>query len=134
MTSLAGSPRRRSAVVIPVALVLVLFGAGCADQGSAEQMNAPVSIGTRNMNLLIENRAGQPLTDVHLAVVPFGKKNEYSKTLPTLGVAERLEVPLSDLAAADGSKFIPMLSRPKTIRLTAKDASGRQYDIELPWR
>ncbi|MGC4083659.1 MAG: hypothetical protein QM736_16510 [Vicinamibacterales bacterium] len=120
-------------MVISVALLLMLFAVGCAGQGSAEQMNAPVSIGTKNTSLLIENRAGQTLSDVHLTVVPFGK-NEYSKALSTLGVDERREVPLSDLTAADGSKFIPMLSKPKTVRVTAKDATGKQYDIELPWR
>lgn len=133
MTSFVGSPRRRPAVLLAAAVVLGFLAAGCAGQGSAEQMNAPVSIGTRNANLLIENRAGQPLNDVHLTIVPFGK-NEYSKSLSTLGVDERREVPLTELTAADGSKFIPMLSRPKTVRVTAKDATGKQYDIELPWR
>lgn len=133
MTSLAGTPRRRSLVWFTVMLVFGLLAAGCAGQGSAEQANAPVLIGTKNANLLIENRAGEPLNEVRLTVVPFGK-NEYSKMLPSLGVAERREVPLSDLAAADGTKFVPMLSRPKTVRVSAKAASGRQYDIEQPWR
>ena len=70
MTSLAGSPRRRSTVLLPVAMMLGLLAGGCAGQGSAEQMNAPVSIGTKNTNLLIENRSGQTLNDVHLTVVP----------------------------------------------------------------
>lgn len=133
MTSFAGTPRRRSLVWFTAAILLGLLAAGCPGQGSAEQANAPVLIGTKNANLLIENRAGEPLSDVRLTVVPFGK-NEYSKMLPALAVAARREVPLSDLAAADGTKFIPMLSRPKTGRVSATAASGTKYDIELPWR
>ncbi|MBS1817059.1 MAG: hypothetical protein JSU08_03950 [Acidobacteria bacterium] len=131
--TLSDIPRRRSAVMIPATLMLGLLMAGCAGQGSAEQMNALVAVSSKNANLVVENRAGQPLSDVRVTVVPFGK-NEYSKSLAALSTGERREVPLSDMTAADGTKFIAMLNRPKSVRVSAKDASGKQYDVELPWR
>jgi hypothetical protein len=37
---------------------------GCSEQGRAEAMRSPVAITTRNTTVSIENRSGQPLTDV----------------------------------------------------------------------
>jgi hypothetical protein len=36
-------------------------------------MSSPVAITTSNTTASIENRAAQPLTDVKLTVIPFGR-------------------------------------------------------------
>jgi hypothetical protein len=115
-----------------VVLTSIAF-VGCSEQGSAEQMSSPVAITTRSTTVSIENRAGQPLTDVKLIVVPFGKP-EYSKSLVAMSVAERRDVPLGDLTNAEGTRFNAMLVRPKLVRVTATDPAGKQYEVELPWR
>jgi hypothetical protein len=110
-----------------------LFFVGCSERGSAEQLDSPVAITMKNTIISIENRAGQPLTGVTLTVVPFGQ-NGYSKSLANLNTAERRDVGIGELANAEGVRFNPVLTRPKLVRLTATDAVGKQYDVELPWR
>lgn len=89
-----------------------------------------------NAVISIENRAEQPLTGVTLTVIPFGKSgaSEYSKSLSGLRMMERRDVLLGDLASAEGTRFNVMLTRPRLVRVTATDAVGRQYDVEMPWR
>lgn len=110
-----------------------LAALACSERGSAEQMNSPVTLTTRGTQVSIANRSGQPLSGVVLTVVPFGQTS-YSKPLGSLETAGQMSVALSELKAQNGSTFNPMLVRPKLVKLTAMDSSGRQYDVEMPWR
>ena len=113
--------------LVPLALM------ACSERGSAAQMNSPVTLSARGTQVSIANRSGQPLSGVVLTVVPFGQSS-YSKPLGSLEAAEQKDVPLSDLKGQNGSTFNPMLVRPKLVKLSATDPSGRQYDVEMPWR
>ena len=125
---------RWSALLFGLLVVLTSIAlVGCSEQGSAEQMSSPVAITTRNTTVSIENRAGQPLTNVRLAVIPFGRP-EYSKSLLPINVAERRDVPIGELTNAEGTLFNAMLVRPKLVRVTATDPAGKQYEVEVPWR
>lgn len=117
-----------AAVVAPLVLV------GCSEQGSAEQLDSPVAITTRNAVVLLQNRTEQPLDNVTLSVTPYGRNATFSKALPRLERAERREVSLGDLSTSDGTRFNPMFNRPRQLRLTATDTAGKQYDVELPWK
>jgi hypothetical protein len=117
-----------------LALVAPLVLVGCSEQGSAEQLDSPVAVTMRNAIVLLENRAEQPLDNITLTVTPYGKNGAFSKALTRLERAERREVALADLTTADGTKFNPMLIRPRQVRVTATDAAGKQYEVELPWK
>lgn len=125
------SPQRIAAFALVTLASLALIA--CSEQGSAEQLDAPVTLTTRGTQVSIANRSGQPLTGVVLTVVPFGQSS-YSKPLGSLEAAEQRNVPLAELKADNGSTFNPMLVRPRLVKLTASDSSGRQYDVEMPWR
>jgi hypothetical protein len=130
------SRRARRSHVLTGALVLLapLVLAGCSEQGSASQIDSPVTVTMRNATVLLENRAEQPLDNVTLTVTPYGKNGAFTKALSRLERAERREVALADLSTADGTKFNPMLIRPRQVRVTATDTAGKQYEVELPWK
>ena len=128
------SRRARRLLSATLALVAPLVLVGCSEQGSAEQLDSPVAVTMRNAIVLLENRAEQPLDNITLTVTPYGKNGAFSKALTRMERAERREVALADLTTADGTKFNPMLIRPRQIRLTASDAAGKQYEVELPWK
>lgn len=128
------SRRARRLLSATLALVAPLVLVGCSEQGSAEQLDSPVAVTMRNAIVLLENRAEQPLDNITLTVTPYGKNGAFSKALTRMERAERREVALADLTTADGTKFNPMLIRPRQIRLTATDAAGKQYEVELPWK
>ena len=89
-------------------------------------MSSPVAITTRNTTASIENRAGQPLTDVKLTVIPFGR-SDYSKSLLPINATERRDIPPGELTHPEGTAFNAMLVRPELVRVTASDRAGRQY-------
>jgi hypothetical protein len=128
------SRRARRLLSATVALVAPLLLVGCSEQGSAEQLDSPVAVTMRNAIVLLENRAEQPLDNITLTVMPYGKNGAFSKALTRMERAERREVALADLTTADGTKFNPMLIRPRQVRVTATDTAGKQYEVELPWR
>jgi hypothetical protein len=106
---------------------------GCSQQGSAEQLNAPVGITTRQTTIAIQNRAGVPLSNVRLTVVAFGN-TEFTRALGGFEKEESREVNLSQLSSKDGTAFNAMLSKPKLVRFNAVDADGKPVDVEVAWK
>lgn len=130
----SGRGVRRSAFVLAVTIVAgSVVTAGCSEQGAAEQMNAPVAITMQQTMITVQNKAGMPLTNVKLMVVAYGN-TEFTKLFSRLENTETREVPLSDLSSRDGTAFNPRLSKPKLVRLIATDATGKDYNVEVPWR
>jgi hypothetical protein len=125
--------RRFAFVLAAATVVAALVAAGCSEQGSAEQANAPVAITTQQTMITVQNNAGMPLTNVKLMVVAYGN-TEFTKLFSRLENTERREIALGDLSSRDGTAFNPRLSKPKLVRLLATDATGKDYNVEVPWR
>ncbi len=128
----------RPSVSSTISLTTLLLGAslaatGCSQQGSAEQLNAPIGVSTRNTTVTVENRSGGELSNVKLTVVAFGN-TEYSKPIGALGTAESRNASLGELTSQDGSTFSVTFTRPKSVKLTALDASGKAVTVETPWK
>lgn len=126
--------RRLPVVFVAVATFASLVFSGCSEQGRAEQIDSPMNVSTRNASVALENRADRPLDNITLTVMPFGRAGTFSKSLPRLERAERREMPLAQFLSPTGAAFNPMLIRPRQVRVTATDAAGTQYGVELPWK
>jgi hypothetical protein len=116
-------------------IAAAVLAAGCSEQGSASQQadaNAPVLIETSQTSIAVQNRAGLPLTDVSVTLVPSGGI-EFGKTLPRIENSERREIPLGDFRSRDGSRYNFRSMRPKMVRLRASDVAGKRYEIEVPF-
>jgi len=125
---------RRSALVLSgIALAAALAAASCSERGSAAQLNAPVTITTRQTVITIANQAGSPINDIKIAVVAYGN-TEFTKLLGRMDNAATREVALSELSSRDGTAFNARLSKPKLVRLSAIDLSGKPFDVEVPWK
>jgi hypothetical protein len=122
-----------STLTIATLLGVSLFASGCSQRGSAEQLNAPIGITTRNTTVTVENRSGGDLSNVKLTVVAFGNA-EYSKSIGPLAAAESRNASLGELTSQDGSTFSVTFTRPKAVKLTALDASGQNVVVETPWK
>jgi len=126
--------RRRRAASLVVALALATaFVSGCAGQGSAQSSDdSPVLVQLNSSFITIQNRAGLPLTDVKVAVVPYSR-TEFTKFVARLESGEKRDIMLGELSSRDGTVFSPRVVKAKTIRVTATDVVGKQYDVEVPW-
>lgn len=122
-----------TATVAALLLGASLSAASCSQQGSAEQLNTPIGVSTRNTTVTVENRSGGELSNVKLTVVAFGN-TEYSKPMGILAKAESRNASLGELTSQDGSTFSVTFTRPKSVKLTAVDASGQAVTVETPWK
>jgi hypothetical protein len=112
-----------------------LFAAACSEKGSAQQVdaNAPVTIEVHQTLITLQNRAGLPLTDIKLAVIPYSR-TEFTKSFARMENSERREIMMSELFSRDGTPFNPRMVKAKLVRLSAVDAVGKHYDLEVPWK
>jgi hypothetical protein len=135
MTTRLGSIGWRLATLAFAATLVIgsLASTACSQQGSAEQLNAPVLISTHQTTVSIQNKAGLPLSDVKVTVVPYGN-TEFSRMIGRLENEESRELSLSQLSSQDGTAFNARLSKPKLVRFNAKDANGKPVDVEVAWK
>lgn len=122
--------------ILVVAFVwIATVTSGCSESGSAEQLSAssPVSIATQSNAIVIQNKAGMPLSDVKVLLVAFGNK-QFSTSVGRLDNQESRRVALSELAGSDRATFNPSFTRPKVVRVQATNATGKSFEIETPWK
>ena len=125
---------RRWILIVGAVVCASALTAGCSESGSAEQLNAnsPVLITTQASAVVIQNKAGMPLTDIKVTVVAFGK--EYSSSVGRLESEEGRRVSLAVLSSADRATFNPAFARPKLVRVQATDAAGKSFEVETSWK
>lgn len=127
--------RRRSARLV---CVLVMAGLvipiGCSNQ-AAEQAAAdsPLGIKVAQSFMTIQNKAGLPLTDVTIAIVPVGRQTEYTKFYGRIETSQNLDLSLGEFHGRDGTPFSLRVVKPRSIKIKASTMAGKKYDVELPW-
>ena len=115
-----------------VLMWLAAVSLGCSGSIAAPA-DSPVSVRTSQLFLTLENLAGQPLTDVTVAIVPIGGHTDFTKFYGRIESAEKRNISLGDFSGRDGTRFDLRVVKPKLVHVTAKDLSGREYDVQLPW-
>jgi hypothetical protein len=129
---------RRILVCIAPLLVLGAIGlaiSACSRDPEAAQAeaNAPIGIETSSLFLTIENRAGTPLVDLTIAIVPAGG-TPFTHLISRVEVGEKREASLSEFSSRDGTQFSLRVARPQKVRVQAKDLTGKSYTVEAPWK
>lgn len=128
--------RRRSARLVCVLVVagMVSSTVGCANQASEQAAaDSPLSISVKQQFMTIQNKAGLPLTDVTIAIVPVGRQTEYTKFYGRIESTQSLDLSLGEFHGRDGTPFSLRVVKPRSIKIKASTMAGKQYDVELPW-
>jgi hypothetical protein len=136
-----GSPSRlrllhcRSLVLAAVLLSAAALAAGCAEEGSAElaAADSPVLVEPSQAYVTVTNRAGLPLVEVRVSIVPYGP-TEFTRVVTRIENTAKRQIPLNEFRSRDGTTFNLRVSRAKAVRVTAKDLNGKSYEAEVPWR
>lgn len=115
--------------------VVAVLSAGCSGQGSSERAvaDAPFLVEVSQGFVTFQNRSGLPLTDISIAIVPYGP-GEFTRLLPRVENTVKRQVPLNEFRSRDGTPFNTRVVRPKLLRVRAQDAAGKTYEIEIPWK
>jgi hypothetical protein len=116
-------------------VALMLFIAGCSDQGSASQdANAPVKIEISQMYVTLRNESGLALNDVSVAIIPVGRTTVYNKFLGRLESSESRNVMLGDFIGRDGTPFSLRVVKPRSVEVKGRDVQGRDHTAQVAWR
>ena len=81
----------------------------------------------------IENKTGAPLVGGELQIVQTGVRPPYKANLPRIENGMKRDIVLTTFRAADGTPFNPRIARANSVKLTAKDGSGKTYEQEIPF-
>jgi hypothetical protein len=117
-----------------IALVAVTVSqAACArDSEILQAADASIGIETGQLFVTVENRAGGPLLD--LTIIVQTPSAPYSYMISRLEAGQKRDVPVSSFSSRDGTGLNLRLIRPKSVRASAKDLTGKTYDAQAPWK
>jgi hypothetical protein len=93
-----------------------------------------VGVEVSQLFVTIENRAGQPLFDIRVAIVPVGRATTYTAFEGRLDHLQKRNIGLSSFRGRDGTPFNLRVVKPKSVRVTAKGMNGDVVEVEAPWR
>lgn len=133
----------RRPLITAVALVVGWLTLACSDTltvrsepgtvGSAGASAAAVAVETSSLFVTVENRAGQPLVDVAVALKP-ASGTLFSTSISRLETGAKRDLALSDFRSNDGTGYSLRLQRPKQVLVTARDLAGKKYETTVPWK
>jgi hypothetical protein len=138
---MSGFPIRgvRRLCVLSVAPVMVsatvgLSAAGCSSgQDGAQAANAPIHVETTQLFVTVENKAGAPLVNMTVAVLPISGP-AFTRLVSRMENGEKRDISLNEFSSRDGTTFSLRAMRPKSVRVTADDVANKKYDMEVTWR
>lgn len=124
---------RRALVPSIVVLVFGCIVSGCSgsssnDSGVAAEIGVQIGSGF----ITIENRAGQTLVDVKVALKAGTLR--YDAVVPQLAASDKRDLSLGDFRSSDGGRFNPNVVHPREVTVTASGVDGKKYDVTRPWK
>jgi hypothetical protein len=130
--------RRRLFLLVVVTVVsasaLTLAACSSGSDSSASDQSSQIGIQTSQLSVTIENKAGMPVTDVDVTIMPIGGATSFKKFIARMENAEKRDLALGEFFGDDGTPFNLRVVRPKSVRVTAKDLNSKPVKAELAWK
>ena len=128
--------RRLCRALAIIALAAAAFAtATCSSSGGSDSAGtAPVAITTSQLWVTVENKAGMALTDIAIEIIPAGSQVTYKATYYRMESGEKRDFAAANFTSRDNTPFNLRVSRPKAVRVTAKDITGKDVNVEVPWK
>ena len=123
---------RVTAIMVAGAMGLTISACSSTEE-AAQGGNAPIGIQTSQFSVTLENKAGLPLVDLEVAILAVDGL-AYTHLVPRLENAEKRDLALTDFAGRDGTTFNLRVVRPKNVRVTGKDVTDKEYEVEVLWK
>jgi hypothetical protein len=117
-------------VLVAAAVACVTCGSG-ASSGSD---TGTIGVQTSQMFITVENKAGQPLTDIKIEVVPVGGQTVFSLNAYRLEGGEKRDFMVGQFSGRDGTPLNLRVVKPRVVRVRATDVSGKPHSAEVRWR
>ena len=130
------SSRRALLLVLAVSSLSACSDAGGTSGavGTIGQADAPVVIASSPRGMSIENRGRSPLSDIQISIKAGGNAPTFERSVPALAASERKELALTDFKSSTNVTLNPMFIKPKEVTITAKDETGQDVRVTMPWK
>ena len=112
---------------------------GCSSGDSAEAgavgttATGPLAITVSSTYLTLENRAGVPIVDTRVEIIPRGVRPPFRATVPRVEASGKHNMTFSQFRSPDGTPFHRGVVRARTLKVTAKDITGKVIAQEIPF-
>jgi hypothetical protein len=122
------------------ALRVVLLCAAVSAAASACSSNAQgsgdvsLAVTMSQDEITVENLTGTSLSKGEVAIIPMGFARPYLANLSYMASGSKRSLPLTSFRMSDGSPFRREVTNGKSVKVTAKDVSGKAYEREVPFK
>jgi hypothetical protein len=107
--------------------------AGCASD-AAGSGDTSIVVEVLEDGITIENLTGTSLSKGEVTVVPKGIPRPYVMILPHMTNGSKRTFPFNSFRMSDGSPFRRDIANGRTVKVEAKDVSGKTYTREVPFK
>lgn len=132
--------RLRGSILIASSLALAALTLSACSSGDTAEAGAvgttatgPLGITFSSTYLTLENRAGVPIVDARLEIVPRGVRPPFRTTVPRIEGSAKHDVPFNLFRTADGTTFGRGNFRTRTLKVVATDVTGKVIELEVPF-
>lgn len=130
------SPRSfKGSFGIPLFLVVLGLSAGVSACSSAEGSgDLSLVVEVLDDEITLENKTGTSLTKGEVTIIPAGGiPRPYVVNLPYMTSGAKRSFPFKTFRMSDGSVFRSDVTKGRTVKITATDATGKTYAREVPF-
>jgi Flp pilus assembly protein CpaB len=115
-------------------LAAVSTSVGCARGVTQTGDTALITVETSQLFITVKNQSGQPLSNVHVSIVPVGAATVFTATISRMESGEKRDLSLAEFHGRDGTPFNLRVVRPKTVKVSGTNVDEKTVEVEVPWR
>jgi hypothetical protein len=118
--------------VIALAAATMSQAACASDKETVQAADASIGIETGQLFVTVENRSGGPLIDMTLTVQT--PSAPYTYMISRIEAGQKRDIAVNSFSSRDGTGLNLRLIRPRNVKATAKDLTGKSYEAAAPWK
>jgi hypothetical protein len=133
MRSLRWSQKHAGLRVVLLSVVVSSAAAACSSnvEGSGD---TSLGVTVSQDEITIENLTGTSLSKGEVSIIPQGFARPYLANLSYMASGSKRSIPLNSFRMSDGSPFRRDVTNGKSVKVSAKDVSGKAYEREVPFK
>ena len=119
-------------VVVCLALSSASLVAACSQAEGSGDTSLVVEV--LQDEITLENKTGASLSKGEVTIMPMGIARPYAANIAYMTNGSKRSFPFNTFRMSDGSKFARDVAKGKSVKVTARDAMGKTYEREVPFK
>jgi hypothetical protein len=115
-------------------LYAIVAAAPAACGGTASSGDTALVVEVLQDEITLENHTGTALSRGEISIMPQGFPRPYVSNISYLSSGAKRSFSLNSFRMSDGSPFRRDVANGKSVKVTARDATGKTYEREVPFK